>query len=337
MLIYLLKSFYKNDVIVEQRKKRSWWLALIFGILSVAIILIPTMISAFRVKGSSILTSSKNYELDKGLVLFTNDNPQCNIDGEGYLVCTDERLQTLGTPIVYQDENYVGSDGTKKTAVFLEVYYYSEDPLADKEAQNKLTEFINTYIFEKDSDGKITKAPHSYMILTKSCFFITLYPPTNDNVDTKYGGSLSGLFDRVKNSSLADLKGADTAETLANWEVFLDKSYETTKNKSALFNILLTTGMNLLVILMGGVIVYIGLHSKRSRYPDITFLEGIKVGATMALAPAIIGMILTFFLGGIFGTMGLILPYGMRVMWLISKSRAGDDRSGNKPVYQART
>lgn len=337
MLTYLFKSLYKNSVIVEQRK-RPWWIALILGILSITIILIPTIIKSVNVRGSSILTSTKNYELDKGLVLFANDEPDCSIDGEGMLVCVDERLLATkeGNPIKYKVDDYQGTDGTKKTAVFLEVFYYDQDPLKDKDSQQALTDFIDKNIFAKDEEGKITKAPHSYLILTKSCFFITLYNPTNTETDAKYGGSLSGLYDRVKNSNLKDLKGDDFTATLDNWKVFLDKSYETTKNKSALFNVLLTAGMNVLIILIGGVICYIGLRGKHTQYGDITFLEGMKISFTMSFSPAIIGMILTFFMGGIFGTMGLILPFGMRLMWLISKSRSNPSE-GSKPVYQARS
>lgn len=350
MISYLFKSLYKNQIVVEQRKKHGWWVALIFALLALFVTIIPPLISGLSVKGSSLITASTNYEIDRGLYLFSQDGYDIEIGDDHQVKSVDQRLKdtytaTSATPIVYSGD-YQNTAGETVKAVLLQVFYYDGDPLASKEERETFNTWADTNVLKKDSDGKVTVAPHSYLIITKSFFSITLYKPTNTDTAATAANAYTGLFNKIDpafENNLKNLLGTDYNSTIENWKIFLTDAYDSTKMRSLTMNLLMTGGMNLLLIGIATLALFLFLRSKRMREViggDFSFLDAFKVAGTFALSPAIISVILGLLLGNssMFGTLSFILPYGMRVMWLVSKnSGAGGGKNEQKPVYQART
>lgn len=349
MISYLFKSLYKNQIVVEERKKHGWWVSLIFALLALFITIIPPLVSGLSVRGSSLITASTNYEIDRGLYLFSQDEYVIEIGDDDKIKTVDQRLQdtyssTSATPIVYSGE-YQNTAGETVNAVLLQVFYYDGDPLASKEERETFNTWADTNILKKDSDGKITVAPHSYMIISKSFFSITLYRPTNTDTAAAATNAYTGLYnniDPVFQNNMKNLLGADYNETIDNWKIFLNDAYESTKMRSLTMNLLMSGGMNLILIGIATLALFLFLRSKRLHeiIGDFSFLDAFKVAGTFAFSPAIISILLGLLLGNssMFGTLSFILPYGMRVMWLVSKnSGAGGGKNEQKPVYQART
>ncbi len=342
MLRYIFKSLYKNDVIVEERKKRPIWLALIFLFLGLGIYTIPQIVSSLNAQGAQIMTKSQNYELDKGLVLFAQDKFDAVIDEKGKLDVKDQRLLDTYTnkkPISYYVDNYMENENSKPvTATFLNVYYYEKDPLENKEAHNEFSTWINDNILVKNDKGELLTAPKSYMVLTKSYFTISVYSPISDDVNSKSVGTFTGLYDKLKRTNLKDLCATDDQGvfsqklTYDNLVSFLNKSYESTKIKSMWLNLALTLGMNLVMVIIGSLVIFLFLRGKTSRYKGVSYYDSIKIASTMVFSPTIIATIISLFFP--LYNFAFIAAYICRVMWLVTKSKNIESAA---PVYKART
>ena len=73
-LKFAFKSLYSNQVILDERKKSPWWLAIIFFILAMVCTSIPTLVTGLKTNGSSLITIGNN-TLESGLQLFSLENP----------------------------------------------------------------------------------------------------------------------------------------------------------------------------------------------------------------------------------------------------------------------
>lgn len=60
-LKYLWQCLYKNQAIIDGRK-RKWWLAVIVFILSIALLMIPILSSGYMTSGGAVLEPSNEKE-----------------------------------------------------------------------------------------------------------------------------------------------------------------------------------------------------------------------------------------------------------------------------------
>lgn len=342
MFRYIFKSLFKNDIIVEERKKRPLWLALIFLILGLGIYIIPQTVSSAKARGSQIMTKSQNYELDRGLILLAQDKFEAVIDDKGVLSTTDQRLidsYNNKVPAASYTQTLEEKDDKDNpiVATILNVYYYDGDPIASKKTEEEFNKWINDNIF-KVEDGKITVAPKSFIVITNSCFVINVYSPKNTNTNVKASATFSGLYNNSKNFNLKDLYAEssegniDREKTYSNIVNFLDKSYETQKIRTLWLQFGLTMGMNVAIVLIATITLFLMLRTKNSRFKDVSFYDSIKIACTMAFTPAIIGTLLTLVMPVY--NFAFVIAYIFRVMFLISKKNMPVNQT---PIYQARS
>ncbi len=341
MIRYIFASLFKNSVVVEQRKKRPLWLAIIFLILGLAIYSIPQLVSNSKAKGSEIMTRSDNYELDKGLILFAQDKFDAYIDDKGVLSTKDERLlktYTDKTPIAYVVNNYKETEKSDPvTATLLNLYYYDADPFESKDTQKAFTDWINANIYKLSEDNKPTVAPNTFMIITKSCFTISVYSPVNTEKETNAKRTYTGLYNNLKNTNLNQLVVEENgkinrAKTYDNIADFFNKSYETTKIRNLWMNFGLTTGLNFVMVMIATVVIFLFLKGKNSIYKGVSYFDSVKIAFTFVFSPAVITTIISLLIP--MYQFLFIIAYIFRVMWLVSKSKAMPQQT---PVYQARS
>ena len=68
---FIFSSLFSNDTIINESKKKPWWLAIIMIIVSCVVALIPSITSVLNYNGSDIITRTDNYNLDYSLKTFT--------------------------------------------------------------------------------------------------------------------------------------------------------------------------------------------------------------------------------------------------------------------------
>jgi len=346
MIRYIFASLFKNSVVVEQRKKRPLWLAIIFLILGLAIYSIPQLVSNSKAKGSEIMTRSDNYELDKGLILLAQDKFDAYIDDKGVLELRTEHKKTKElfdtytnkTPISYVVNNYKETEKSDPvTATLLNLYYYDADPFENKDTQKAFTDWINANIYKLSEDNKPTVSPKTFMILTKSCFTISVYSPVNTEKETNAKRTFTGLYNNLKNTNLNQLLVEEDGKinrtkTYDNIADFFNKSYETTKTRNLWLNFGLTTGLNFVMVMIATVVIFLFLKGKNSIYKGVSYFDSIKIAFTFVFSPAVITTIISLIIP--MYQFLFIIAYIFRVMWLVSKSKVMPQQA---PVYQARS
>ena len=62
---FLFKGLINNEEVINESRHHPWWAALIVGLISVIIAIVPAAVSILNIKGSEILTSSENRSLDR--------------------------------------------------------------------------------------------------------------------------------------------------------------------------------------------------------------------------------------------------------------------------------
>lgn len=111
----IFKSLYSNQAVIDSRKN-PWYLALIIFILSVFLPWIPTLSSGYTANTASLLTSTANQELDKGIKATIEKDYFKKImikkDGENYYFSYnfEESDYTLTSTAVDFENEYNGTN-----------------------------------------------------------------------------------------------------------------------------------------------------------------------------------------------------------------------------------
>ncbi len=184
-----------------------------------------------------------------------------------------------------------------------------------------------------DPNVKVT----SYVILGKDDISVRIYNPTkvlkgSDSV-RNIGGLTSGLKQATNINEFVTKTASGDAilaqdhnyvtKVQANWKSLINVTHEPVKVALFWTNsgfILLT---NFIITLFIGLIFFITTRGKFNPNRDIKFFESIKIGAWLALSPALITLILGPFLGSILGSntiMIYIMTLGMRSVWVSMKT-----------------
>lgn len=191
-----------------------------------------------------------------------------------------------------------------------------------------------------DANLKVT----SHIILGKSNLVVRIYNPTdifplpgNGTSAITAVRAVSGYTSGLKEATnLTAFVSQDTQGNLinatdreyvtkvqANWKKLINVTHEPVKIatfwESTAFMILL----NFIITLFIGLIFFITTRGKYNPNRDIKFIESIKIGAWLALSPALITLILGPLLGSMLGgntIMIYIMTLGMRSVWVSMKT-----------------
>ena len=102
---FIFSSLFKNDTVINESKKRPWWLAIIIVMISCIVALIPSITTVLNYNGSDIITRTDNHNLDYSLKTFTYEylrkdsaNPdklEMYIDQNGVLQANSEKVYEI--------------------------------------------------------------------------------------------------------------------------------------------------------------------------------------------------------------------------------------------------
>lgn len=325
---YFAKSWFSNETVVDARTK-PWYYAIIIGVLSVLLAVIPMMTNEFKVKGGDFL-SSPSYDYTSQLADFTADMKLKGVDlkvenGEvsdaGSTKWNEAYPNGYYAHIVEKNVSYVKTDAAGENAeVVIEKIKYV-DFAVYLNLDGDIEETAKTVFEGKNpviADEKVAdKFNINVMFIAKDSFYCYKKDPTMAN-----SSSLSRQFKfDSKNPagetsySLTSLLGATEEETIENWTTYMTLSHNSIKNKRGWA----TTGMGLgiyagLTIILG-VVVFIMTRGKNNPFRHYKFWECQKIAYWSSFAPAVLALALGFLFKN-YSLLLFILFSGVRIMWM---------------------
>lgn len=342
---FIFSSLFSNQKIINESKKRPWWLAIIIVILSCGIAIVPTVVSYLNVKGSDVITKAANYSADLSFKqlsyqLANLENVTAGINnGEFSMTVTeDNHTSDYTNPVkVLIDEDKTWT----MTMVYVPV------SISDPSYNSQLTETKKTLSLldpvEKAEDSTLESDQfqskvHSMLIFTKSDVYLHLYEgnamvtykESNNtktivkNVDAK--ASSYGTFEKINNLNISafydnsESINRDEAyeKSLSKWINFFNKAYEAPRNSIVLRMSLTFSGFNLLIIVVMSFTIFILSRTKAS-IRKYSYLESLKMIFFASLCPSLIALLIGMMIPSM-QNLAFVLCLGLRSTWLGMKA-----------------
>ena len=329
-------SLINNAAAIRGAKNGPLWLTIIFFVLSLLLPVLPIFVSQINIKGSSFV-NTYSYGLEKYVpVLATRlkDNKvEMSINDEHHLAIKEDGKEIAYTS--YGSEKAYTSYVNEVTKQYDFVVYVADAPT------NKEKKTINTAIAAKKytlggttaSEEKEGTYTPSYMVLYRDGIYVVIYAANSTKpIVSSYLGDFktmkatdTGLATLLK---VTDKDGKDIAQDLynatytdgvfKNFKNVLNKSYETLKvgNTWGTSGIYLGIFAGLSIIM--GFLMWILTRGKNNPNNYYTPWLTMKIAARLGLSPAIITLIVGFFLTQQ-APLIFILTLGLRVMWVSMK------------------
>lgn len=300
----ILKSLINNNSCIDGGRKRKWWISLIILLISLIIAVVPKFVTEITRKGSALI-SNNTYMLEyafKG-AFDENSNASLALDENG-------KLTSTGFPIEYKHTSNPSTqtgEGLNVEKVDAKFFYQIE--LSDKT--------INP-IIEANNDCSI-------IIFGENKFYIRVV-----NVNSSSHTVVGTLYcenawkDFKSGTDFVTLINDSDIETVrSNLISFLDKAYNYQRVTNAWINTGLFAGIDLLVVLLMGLMIFILTRGKTNPFRMYTFIESMRISFWATLSPAILTVALGFLITNL---MDVLFPFllGIRVMWLTMKSLRPD-------------
>ena len=329
-------SLVNNAAAIRGAKNGPLWLTIIFFVLSLLLPVLPIFVSACNIKGSSFI-NTYSYNLERyvpALATELKDTRKAE-----FIIGDDHKLSIKegGAEIPYESYGsarpYIAYEN-EVTKQYDFVVYVADAP-TNKEKKvvntaisaNKYT--IGTTTFSADTENYYTP---SYMILYRDGLYVAIYAP---NTTKAVAASFVGDYKKMKtNNALEDLlkvtdkEGNAVAQNLTNtdytdgvlknFKKVLDKSYETSKVSAVWGTSGIYVGVFAGLMIIMGFIIWILTRGKNNPNNYFSLWLTSKISARLALAPALITLIVGFFLTQ-YAPIVFILTLGLRVMWVSMK------------------
>ena len=338
---YFAKSWISNETVVDARNK-PWYYAIVIGIISVLLAVIPMMTNEFSVKGGEFL-NAPSYDYETQLHDFTADMAEKHVElkvENGTISDAGSTKWSEAYPNGYfhtgeKTVSYVKSDaaGENKEVVIEKVQYVDfavylnldgniedtakavfegKNPVATLDSENKIV------VTTPSKDDKDAANFHiNVMFIAKDAFYCYKKDPTTQNPSSL---SREFKFD-AKNPagestySLTSLLGATEKETTENWVAYMTASHKSIKNKRGWATTGMGVGIYAGLTLLLGVIVFIMTRGKNNPFRHYKFWECQKIAYWSAFAPAVLALALGFLFKN-YSLLLFILFSGVRIMWM---------------------
>lgn len=353
-----LSSLINNRAAFESARKEKWWAAAILFLASVLIATVPTPIQSSKIKGGDIYSSSL-YHTDVGLRKFGDalveedvDITVAEVNGRHQFVAPDFTKITDGKVFTLKN-NTAGADveipyfsyaaprqvgTTTQDFEYLRVYYVNDDSSFYTERYTVNTEqYLATTLYNLSvatDKSNIT----SHYIIGRDSIYIRLYNPkeiidaANDTVPVvmERVGYVSALplNLNIRDFTLKDMSGNQISDTdfgyaakhIENWENLINISFIPVRNqelwRTTAFNLIIFTAISLIM----GVIVFITTRGKNNPNRDLKFGESFKVAMWLLPSPALITLIVGFFVPLQWVQTIYVMTLGLRSVWLTMRT-----------------
>ena len=329
-------SLVNNASAIRGAKNGPLWLTILFFIFGILLPIVPLFVAQATTKGSSFL-NNYSYGLERYVTSIAMDlesqNVEFGIDEEHMLSVTDD-----GAVIDFADYGSAKPFAAYKNDVTKQYDFvvYLSDAMTAKEKTVVNNAITTTYygIGGTDVVSALDNAyVPSYIILFKNGVYMAIFGNDSTKVVTySYNGDYKTI--KANNQCLVTLLSVTDKEGNAvtpsiinktytegvykNFKKFLDKSYETLKIKNTWVSSAIYLGIFFGLNVVMGFLMWLLTRGKNNPNNYYTPWLTEKIQARMCLAPALITLIVGFFLTS--QTMLIyIVTIGMRVMWVSMK------------------
>ena len=329
-------SLVNNAAAIRGAKNGPLWLTILFFIFGILLPVIPLFVAQATTNGSYFL-KSYSYGLERYVTSVAMDLQSQNVE----FGIDDEHLLTVSENGTAVDFANYGS--AKPYATYLNEVTHQYDfalYISDAETNAEKTVVNNAISATYYEVGSVTVTSStenayvpSYVILFKNGVYVAVFGNNSTKVATY---SYNGDFKTIKANDkcletllkVTDKDGNNVTPSIIsneytegvynNFKKFLDKSYETLKVKNTWVSSAIYLGIFFGLNIIMGFLMWLLTRGKNNPNNYYTPWLTEKVQARLCLAPALITLIIGFFLTS--QTMLIyIVTIGMRVMWVSMK------------------
>ena len=329
-------SLVNNAAAIRGAKNGPLWLTILFFVFGILLPVIPLFVSQATTNGSYFL-NSYSYGLERYITSMALDLQSQNVEfgiDEEHLLTVNEN----GTAVDFANYGSVKPYATYLNEVTkqydLALYLSDATTTAEKTVVNKT---ISSTYYEVGTVNVTTSTENAYMPSYIILFKNGVYVAVVGNNSTKVAAySYNGDFKTIKANDkcletllkVTDKDGNNVAPSIIsneytegvykNFKKFLDKSYETLKVKNTWVSSAIYLGIFFGLNVIMSFLMWLLTRGKNNPNNYYTPWLTAKVQARLCLAPALITLIVGFFLTS--QTMLIyIVTIGMRVMWTSMK------------------
>ena len=327
-----------NAAAIRGAKAGPLWLTIVMFVLSVFLPVVPIFTNNITTKGDSFL-SSYSYGLERYVT-----QTALALQADGYEFGVDQNhLLTVSKNGAEVDFDEYGSskpfdtyyNGVTKEYDFA-VYIAKDTKAADKKATYKIisetyyavgTTEITTY----DKNNAAASYRPSLLVLFKDSVYVTINKGSKAvknslggdyktiKADNAYLAKLLTVKDKEGNTIAPSMTSATYVDGVyKNFKKFLNKSYETLRVRNTFATSGIYLGIFFGLSLVMGLLMWILTRGKNNPNNYYTPWLTMKIQARLGLAPALITLIVGFFLTS-YAALIYIATIGLRAMWISMK------------------
>ena len=330
-----------NAAAIRGAKAGPLWLTIVMFVLSVFLPVVPIFVSNINTKGDSFL-SSYSYGLERYVSQVALD---LQADNYEFGISQDHLLTVTKDGNVVNPDDYRGNGLIQPLATYVDdvtgeydfMVYISNDikASAKKETYKVINEtfyaITTTEITTYDKSNAEASYRPSYMILYKDAVFVVINKGSKA-VKTSYTGDFKTM--KADNAYLAklltvkDKEGNTITPSMAssvytdgvykNFRKFLNKSYESLRVQNSFATSGIYLGIFFGLSLVMGLLMWILTRGKNNPNNYYTPWLTMKIQGRLGLAPALITLIVGFFLTS-YAPLIYIATIGLRAMWISMK------------------
>ena len=330
-------SLINNSAAIRGAKNGPLWLTILFFVLSLILPVIPVFVQQVNIKGSSFI-NTYSYGLEKTVTSVAMDLKNNRLVEFGI---TDDHLLTVtenGNDVNYEQYGsatpFAGYTNEVTGQFDLLVFLSEATKGADKKVVNDAIASTNYRIKSNiKSEQDIDIYVPSYIILFKNGIYVVI---NGSNTTKAVASSYSGDFKTMKSTTtgltdllkVTDKDGKDVAQdirsdayttgVLNNFKKVMNKSYDTLKVQNTWGTIGIYVGIFAGLTIIMGLLMWILTRGKNNPNNYYTPWLTEKVSARLAFSPALITMVIGFFLTSQVPLI-FIMTMGLRVMWTSMK------------------
>ena len=338
-------TIISNQACIEAGKSLPWWIAIIIGLISTFIPVIPTMVNISKTNGETFISGNYNYSFDVNASIATL---QMHNDGIEFVTDENHYLTYYKNDVVQNpsEPELLTSHVNTQNGQYDVLAYWLVDT-QDKTVNDHYKQFIaNKYIVDTTTLGSSTDPEGTSYYIPTIIFYhkegTAMYLPKYDSTTT--ASSFSGDFINVPagtkvNERLLTVAGYDNIPTdvnnmdkkyiegvYNNYKSFYNECYQAMKSKSLIMSTFIYWGIYVGLTLFLGLLIFLLTRGKRNFNNYLKWYQCLSIAGWATFSPGVLGMILGFFMAS-YAIMFFILLMGVRIMWLSMKQLS--------PTYQA--
>lgn len=332
--------------------KKTWYIAVIFFLLSMFFSVLPLGVHANAQDGSTAF-QTYNYGAKEAIISATLNDNSYHAVGGNFANLTFNENNNLSQTLTWSDEansqgyNYIGyhtavinkegTEGSIDQSIVKDFDFYFVSDASYSTVIDTITD--STYEYSSTT-GIDLKAPLvdrncSFMVFTETTVYISVRPhadlgsasnPINIKGDFLNLGNVNGkTIEDIFTSNITDSTTNSSDAIYQNFLTFTDNIYHNNKVQAMWIQIGICLGVNGGLTLILGLVVFLMTRGKNNPNREIKWYQSFLIVFYASLCPAILSLAFGFLFTGM-EIMLYVITFGFRVMWMSVKSL--------RPVYQ---